>query len=192
MFLWKNHGKLAHLLILAPTIFHDYVPLMWPYHLKLLMQIQLMSNLKPTGLTTSLSTFNTSTSRYMIYLIEPVLSTSSAMISIGRHTSSRWVTKFGYIYRRSASLDPTASFTLSNIGHTPSQGCRDNVFKLSIPPFLSLHLVFNVDRLQPYFPPLLDTSNVVEQLTPIEINPDSMEQAITNRIMDPQVKNTRQ
>ena len=52
--------------------------------------------------------------------------------------------------------------------------------------------MFNVDRLRPYFPPLLDTSDMVEQLTPIELNPDCMEQATTDRIMDTQIKNTRQ
>ena len=44
--------------------------------------------------------------------------------------------------------------------------------------------MFNVDRLQPYFPPLLDTSDVAEQLTPIELNPDCMEQATIDQIMD--------
>jgi hypothetical protein len=38
----------------------------------------------------------------------------------------------------------------------------DNYFELNIPPFLGLHLVFNVDLLHPYFPPLLDTSEVAE------------------------------
>jgi hypothetical protein len=38
----------------------------------------------------------------------------------------------------------------------------DNDFELSIPPFLGLHPIFNVDLLQPYFPPLLDTSEVEE------------------------------
>ena len=68
----------------------------------------------------------------------------------------------------------------------------DNSFELSIPPFLGLHPVFNVDRLRPYFPPLLDTSDIAEQLTPIELNPDCMEQAATDQIMDTQIKNTRQ
>ena len=68
----------------------------------------------------------------------------------------------------------------------------DNSFKLSIPPFLGLHPVFNVDHLQPYFPPLLDTSDLVEQLTPTELNPDCMEQATTDRIMETQTKNTLQ
>ena len=61
-----------------------------------------------------------------------------------------------------------------------------------MPPFLGLHPVFNVDRLRPYFPPLLDTSDIAEQLTPTELNPDCMEQATTDCIMDMQIKNTRQ
>jgi hypothetical protein len=47
----------------------------------------------------------------------------------------------------------------------------DNTFELNIPSFLSLHPVFNVDLLHPYFPPLLDTSEVAEKLTPTELNP---------------------
>ena len=58
--------------------------------------------------------------------------------------------------------------------------------------FLGLHPVFNVDRLRPYFPPLLDTSNIAEQLTPTELNPECMEQATTDCIMDMQIKNTHQ
>ena len=53
----------------------------------------------------------------------------------------------------------------------------DNSFELHIPPFLGLYPMFNVDRLRPYFPPLLDTSDMAEQLTPTELNPDCMEQA---------------
>ena len=33
---------------------------------------------------------------------------------------------------------------------------------------------------------------MAEQLTPTELNPDCMEQATTDRIMDTQIKNTRQ
>jgi hypothetical protein len=68
----------------------------------------------------------------------------------------------------------------------------DNDFELSIPPFLGLHPVFNVDLLRPYFPPLLDTSEVAEQLTPTELNPDCMEQETIDWIMDTQVKGTHQ
>jgi hypothetical protein len=68
----------------------------------------------------------------------------------------------------------------------------DNAFELSIPPFLGLHPVFNVDLLRPYFPPLLETSEVAGQLIATEINPDCMEQAIVNQNIDTQVKGTRQ
>ena len=76
--------------------------------------------------------------------------------------------------------------------YTITKAMGDNAFELSIPPFLGLHPVFNVDRLRPYFPPLLDTSDIAEQLQPTELNPDCMEQAGTDRIMDTQIKNTRQ
>jgi hypothetical protein len=76
--------------------------------------------------------------------------------------------------------------------YTITKAVGDNAFELDIPPFLGLHRVFNVDRLQPYFPPLLDTSDMAEQLTPTELNPDCMEQATNDRIMDTQIKNTRQ
>ena len=46
--------------------------------------------------------------------------------------------------------------------YTITKVVGDNAFELSIPPFLSLHPVFNVDLLRPYFPPLLDTSEVAE------------------------------
>jgi hypothetical protein len=68
----------------------------------------------------------------------------------------------------------------------------DNAFELCIPPFLGLHLVFNVDLLRPYFPPLLDTSEEVEKLKPTEIIPNCMEQATIDHILDTQVKGTRQ
>jgi hypothetical protein len=50
-----------------------------------------------------------------------------------------------------------------------------NAFDLNTPPFLGLHPMFNVDLLRPYFPPLLDTSEIVEQLNPIELKLDFME-----------------
>ena len=76
--------------------------------------------------------------------------------------------------------------------YTITKVIRDSSFKLSIPPFLGLHPVFNVDRLWPYFPPLLDTSDMEKQLTPTELNLDCMEQATTDQIMDTQIKNTCQ
>ena len=49
-----------------------------------------------------------------------------------------------------------------------------------------------MDRRRPYFPPLLDTSDIAEWLTPTELNPDCMEQAATDRIMDTEIKQTCQ
>jgi hypothetical protein len=51
----------------------------------------------------------------------------------------------------------------------------DNDFELNIPPFLGMHPVFNVDLLCPYFPPLLETSEVAEQLTPTDLNPNCIQ-----------------
>ena len=78
------------------------------------------------------------------------------------------------------------------MSYTITKAVGNNAFELSIPPFLGLHPVFNVDHLRPYFPPLLDTSDIAEQLTPTELNPDCMEQATKDCIMDMQIKNTRQ
>jgi len=76
--------------------------------------------------------------------------------------------------------------------YTITKAVGDNAFELSIPPLLALHPLFNVDYLRPYFPPLRDTSDIAKQLTLIELNPDCMEQAATDRIMDTQIKHTRQ
>jgi hypothetical protein len=70
------------------------------------------------------------------------------------------------------------------------QGHGDNSFELNIPPFLGLHPVFNMDLLRSYFPPLLDTSDVAEQLTPIELNPDCIQKASSDHIVDTQIKGT--
>jgi hypothetical protein len=59
--------------------------------------------------------------------------------------------------------------------YTITKVVGDNAFDISIPPFLGLHPVFNVDLLRPYFPPLLDTSDVAEKLTPTELNPNCIQ-----------------
>ena len=51
-----------------------------------------------------------------------------------------------------------------------------------------MYQVFNVDLLRPYFPPLLDTSDVAEQLTPTVLNPDYNQQESNDQIVDKQVK----
>jgi hypothetical protein len=68
----------------------------------------------------------------------------------------------------------------------------DNVFELSITPFLGMHLVFNVDLLRSHFPPLLDTLEIVEKLTPTELNHDYMEQESIDQIKDTYIKVTQQ
>jgi hypothetical protein len=68
--------------------------------------------------------------------------------------------------------------------YTITKVVGSSAFELNTPPFLGLYPLFNVDLLQPYFPPLLDTYEITEQLTPTELNPDYMEQASTNQIVD--------
>jgi hypothetical protein len=74
--------------------------------------------------------------------------------------------------------------------YTITKAVGDNSFVLNIPPFLGLHPVFNVDLLHPYFPPLLDTSDVAEQLTPTELNLECIQQASNDQIVDTQIKGT--
>jgi hypothetical protein len=76
--------------------------------------------------------------------------------------------------------------------YTITKVVGSNAFELNTPPFLGLHPIFNVDLLGPYFPPLLDTSNIAEELTPTKLNPDFMEQASTDQIVDTRVKGTDQ
>ena len=66
------------------------------------------------------SAFSTSANKFMTYWIEIMLITINDMINIECHATSKWATKYGYIYRRITSLDPTASFAHSDMGRTPS------------------------------------------------------------------------
>jgi hypothetical protein len=151
-----------------------------------------MLNLRPTKPPNSLNGSNTSTNRSMIFYRNPMLSTSNTMINTEFHTSFRWETRFGCICRKNTLQDPIRSCPLHYGPYTITKVVGDNDFELSIPPFLGLHPVFNVDLLRPYFPPLLDTSEVVEKLTPTELNPDCMEHETIDQIMDTQVKGTHQ
>jgi hypothetical protein len=76
--------------------------------------------------------------------------------------------------------------------YTITKDVGDNAFELNIPPFLGLNPVFNMDILQPYFPPLLDSSEVAEHLTPTELNPDYIQQTSSYQIVDTNIKGTRQ
>jgi hypothetical protein len=44
--------------------------------------------------------------------------------------------------------------------YTITKAVGDNDFEIIIPPFFGLHPMFNVDLFRPYFPPLLDTSEI--------------------------------
>jgi uncharacterized protein (DUF952 family) len=83
-------------------------------------------------------------------------------------------------------------FPLRYGSYTINKVVGDNAFELNIPPFLGLHPVFNVDLLQPYFPPLLDTSDIAEQLTPTELNHDCIQHASSDHIVDTHINGTRQ
>jgi hypothetical protein len=74
--------------------------------------------------------------------------------------------------------------------YTITKAMGDNDFELNIPPFLGLHPVFNMDLLRPYFPPLLDTSNIAQQMTPTYLNPDCIQQESNDHIVDTQIKST--
>jgi hypothetical protein len=76
--------------------------------------------------------------------------------------------------------------------YTITKSMGDNYFDFNIPPFLGPHPVFNVDLLFPYFPPLLDTLDIVEQLTPTDINPKYIQNASNDHIVDIEIKVTRQ
>jgi len=65
-------------------------------------------------------------------------------------------------------------------------------FGLSITHFLGLHPIFNVELLRPYFPPLLDTLDMVEHLAPTELNHDCIEKFTVDWIMETKTKGNRQ
>jgi hypothetical protein len=89
-------------------------------------------------------------------------------------------------------IGPHRNFIPLHYGsYTITKFVGDNSFDLIIPPFLGLHPVFNVVLLRPYFPPLLDTSEITKHLTPTELNTDYMQQESNDQILDTQIKGTR-
>jgi hypothetical protein len=74
--------------------------------------------------------------------------------------------------------------------YTITKVSGDNDFELNIPPLLGLHPVFNVALLRPYFPALLDTSKIAEQLKLTELKPNYMQHASSDHIVDTQIKGT--
>jgi hypothetical protein len=139
---------------------------------------------KTNKATRFIDEFNTSSNRSRRFCRNPMLSASSATINTGYCTSFRLSTNSGYIYRRGVSEGPIGSFAHFTMGLTLTNVVGSNAFELNTPPFLGLHLVFNVDLLWPYFTPLLDTLKIPEQLTPTDLNLDCMEQASNDWIVD--------
>jgi hypothetical protein len=66
----------------------------------------------------------------------------------------------------------------------------ENAFKLNLPPYLDLHLVFHMELLQSYFPPLLDASKVVEQLATTKVNPNCIEKTRVDKNTNTEMKRT--
>ena len=60
-----------------------------------------------------------------------------------------------------------------------------------MPPLLGVHLVFNVELLKPYFPPLLDIANVAEEISHIELNPEVINPLQSDQIVEVVMKNLR-
>jgi hypothetical protein len=75
--------------------------------------------------------------------------------------------------KRMPSQDPIGSCTHSDTcSYTITKFVGENPFELSIPPFLVLHTIFNVELLRPYFPPLLTLRMRLSKLAPTELNPN--------------------
>jgi hypothetical protein len=87
-----------------------------PLHRQTLHMISLQSTKPPD----SLSRFNTSSNRSRKFCRNPMITTGSAMINRGYHTSFRLVNNFGYICRRIVSRGPIGSFTHFVMGLTLS------------------------------------------------------------------------
>jgi hypothetical protein len=135
-------------------------PLWSPRPTHILLQLKLKK------MPSSLRRSNTSTNRLRISYISSMTSKIRAMINTGCHIIFKWEIKFGCNCRNNALHDPHWKLHPLHYGsYTITKVVGDNSFEISIPHFLGLHLVFNVDLYRPYFPPLLDTSKITEQLT---------------------------
>jgi hypothetical protein len=85
---------------------NPWVPLMLHYLLQQHRQILPMFIRRPTKPLDSLSRFSTTTNMSKRFCRNPMLSTSSTMINIGYHISSKWETRSGYICRKNALQGP--------------------------------------------------------------------------------------
>jgi hypothetical protein len=99
---------------------NPWVPLMLHYLLQPNKQTLTMFSLRPKKPPDSLSGFNTSNNKSMIFFRNPMLSTSNAMINTMYHTSFMLETRSGYIYRKSVLQGPIGSSVHFAMGLTLS------------------------------------------------------------------------
>jgi hypothetical protein len=69
------------------------------------------------------------------------------MINIKFHTSFKWEIRYGFICKKAPHRTPQEAKPLLYGPYTITKVVGENDFELSIPPFLGLHLVFNVELL---------------------------------------------
>ena len=100
--------------------FNHWVPWMLHYPLHLHGKIHPMLKLKPKNPPDSLNESSTSTNWFGIFYRSPMPSTSSTMINIECHTSSRWEIKFGCTCKKNALQGPIERFVHSVMDLTPS------------------------------------------------------------------------
>jgi hypothetical protein len=118
----------SRLSIVPPAIAHfrwvcdsnPWDPLMLHFLLPLHRQTLPLISVQSTKLPDSLSGFNTSANRSRRFCRNLMLSTSSAMINTGYHSSFRLAIKSSYICRRSVSSGPIESFAHFVMGLTLS------------------------------------------------------------------------
>jgi hypothetical protein len=143
--------------------FNHWVPCMLHYPLGPPRKTHCMLQVKLTKPPCSLSGSNTFTNSFKIFYRSPITSTRNTMINIRCHTSLRWETKFGCTCRKKSLQGLIRKIHPPCYGpYTITKVVGDNYFEINLPPFLVLHPLFNVDLLRPYFPALLDTSDITE------------------------------
>jgi hypothetical protein len=132
--------------IAPPTIAHfrwewesnPWVPWMLHYLLQPHIQILPMFILRPKKPPDSLSGFNTSTKRSIIFWRNLMLSTITSMINTRYCIIFRWETRFVYIYWKNALQRPIGSSVHFSMGLTLSPRLWETMFFSStLPPSLA-------------------------------------------------------
>jgi hypothetical protein len=117
---------------------NPWVPLMLHYIFQPQRKFLSMFSLRLTKPLYSLIRFSTSTNRSMIFCRNSMLSTSSAMINTGYHTSFRWGRRSGYICKKNALQGPIEIFVHFSMGLTLSPRMWVTILLIStVPPSLA-------------------------------------------------------